>query len=538
MTKETPGQVTRRGFAGAVALGAVAATLATGARAQSITARTGSGRIEGRIERDVFVFKGIPYGAPTDGNGRFRPARTPQPWSGVRPAFDYGPAAPQPKSPLFTDAATSEDCLVLNVWTRGIDDRGKRPVMVWLHGGGFSTLSGSSPMYDGVNLATRGDVVVVTLNHRLNVFGFLHLADVAGDPSGPYAQSGNVGMLDIVLALRWVQENIAEFGGDPRNVTIFGESGGGRKVSTLLAMPDARGLFHRAIIQSGPGLHLQPRDLAHEMTLAFLRELGVAHTDLAALDAIPVERLLAAYEKVEGDLDDQARAKGRNEQRGFVPTVGIASLPAFAFDPVASPLSADIPLLIGTNRHELALFARADPKFYERTLTEDELAARVQTIAGNAAGRVLETYARLYPDAAPAVRWILMTTDRTYRADSILIAQRKAALPGARTWMYYFTFESRSDPTLLAHHALEIPFVFDNTAKSTTWTGGRAEELALAEKMSEAWIAFARRGEPGTPALPPWRPYDAAARTTMVFDVACAAVEDPDAETRRLWQTL
>jgi len=538
MTREMTGPFTRREFAGSVALGLAAITLGRPARAASAKARTSAGPVEGRIEGGVFVFKGVPYGAPTGGGTRFRPAQPPRPWSEVRPAFDYGPAAPQPKSPLFTDSVTSEDCLVLNVWTRGIDDRGKRPVMVWLHGGGFSTLSGSSSMYDGVNLATRGDVVVVTLNHRLNVLGFLHLADVAGDPSGPYAQSGNVGMLDIVMALRWVRENIAEFGGDPGNVTIFGESGGGRKVSTLLAMPDARGLFHRAIIQSGPGLHLQPRDLANEMANSLLRELGVGRANLVELDSMPLERILAAYQKVEGGLDAEARAKGRNEQRGFVPTVGIASLPTFAFDPVASPLSADIPLLIGTNRHEMALFARSDPRIYERTLSEDELAARVQTIAGSAAPRVLETYARHYPDADPAVRWILMTTDRTYRADSILLAQRKAALPGAPTWMYFFTWESRNDPKLLAHHALEIAFVFDNTARSSTWTAGRAEEIALAEKMSEAWIAFARNGNPGTDKLPAWKPYDATTRTTMVFDAACTTRDDPDAETRLLWQTV
>jgi para-nitrobenzyl esterase len=303
-------------------------------------------------------------------------------------------------------------------------------------------------------------------------------------------------------------------------------------------MPAALGLFHRAIVQSGPGLHLQPRDLAHEMALAFLQEVGVAPTRLTELDDLPTERILSAYGKVEGALDADARAKGRNEQRGFVPTVGLPSLPAFAFDPVASPLSAKVPLLIGTNRHELALFARADPEFYDRTMTEDALAARVRTMAGSAAPRVLETYAKRYPGTEPALRWVLIASDRTYRADSILIAQRKAALPGASAWMYHFAWESRLDPKLLAHHALEIPFVFDNTTRVTTWSGGGPEAAALAARMSEAWLAFARTGDPNTPTLPRWQPYDALSRATMVFDDECRTIADPDAETRRLWQTL
>jgi para-nitrobenzyl esterase len=528
-------QTTRRAFTQGMLIAAAGAAVAPHLHAGEPLATTRSGRISGQIDEGVYVFKGIPYGASTAGEGRFRPARPPASWSGVRPAVAYGPAAPQRPSALFTDSITSEDCLVLNVWTRGLADGGRRPVMVWLHGGGFSTLSGSSPMYDGTSLCNRGDVVVVTLNHRLNVFGFLHLGDLGGEA---YAQSGNVGIVDIVLALEWVRDNIDAFGGDAGNVTIFGESGGGRKVSTLLAMPAAQGLFHRAIIQSGPGIHLQPRDLAEEMTLALLTELGISRNGLKALHSVSADALLAACAKVEGGLDAEARSKGRNEQRGFVPTVGTEALPTFAFDPVASPLAAPIPLLVGTNRHELALFARADPAFYDRTLTEEALALRVRGIAGSAAARVLETYARVHPGTAPAVRWILMLSDRTYRTDSILLAQRKAALPGAPTWMYFFTWESREDPKLLAHHALEIPFVFDNTSRVTTWSGGGPEAAALAARMSEAWIAFARKGDPDTAALPQWPTYDRARRATMVFDDTCAVVDDPDAEIRRLWATV
>ena len=496
-------------------------------------AQTTSGPVRGRVEDGINVFKGIPYGASTTGENRFKPARDPQPWQETRDALDYGPAAPQPRSALFNDSSTSEDCLVANVWTPGLDDGGKRPVMVWLHGGGFSTLSGSSPTYDGAALCRRGDVVVVTLNHRLNVFGFLHLGDLAGRE---FATAGNEGMLDLVHALKWVRRNIARFGGDPGNVTIFGESGGGRKTSTLMAMPGARGLFHRAIIQSGPGLHLQPRDKATAVAEALLDELSIVPRDAKKLQSLPVEALLDAHEKVAGGFDDLARMKGRFEQRGFVPTVGVPELPAYAFDPVASEVSKDVPLMIGSNRHEMALFGRNDPKIYEQTLTEAELAERVSVMVSTAADRVLELYARKFPKASPAERWVLISSDRTYRFDSMTLAERKAEL-GPATYMYYFTWESRADPALLSHHALEIPFAFDTIDKSA-WAGTSAEAKALATKMSAAWIAFARSGDPNTPALPEWPRYDRSRRATMILDDECRAVNDPDPQIRRLWATV
>lgn len=528
--------MSRRSFARLGGALALAPGVTFGASGDPIM-QTSSGPVRGRLEEGVNVFKGVPYGASTAGANRFKPARVPSPWRETRDAFEYGPASPQPPSALFDDASTSEDCLVINVWTPGLDDGGRRPVMVWLHGGGFSTLSGSSPTYDGGALCRRGDVVVMTLNHRLNVFGFLHLADLLeGDAARAYATAGNEGMLDIVQALRWVRQNARRFGGDPRNVTIFGESGGGRKTSTLMGMPAAKGLFHRAIVQSGPGIHLQPRDKATNVAAAFLDELGIAPKNVARLHELPVEKLLEAHNAVAAGFDDNARLKGRFEQRGFVPTVGVPEFPAYSFDPVASEISKDVPLMIGSNRHEMALFGRGDPKIYEQTLTEQELAERVRMMVSNAADRVLELYARKYPKASPAERWVLITSDRTYRFDSITLAQRKAEL-GPAVYMYYFTWESQSDPKLLSHHALEIPFAFDNLERSN-WTSTSPEARALATRMSTAWIAFARSGDPNNPALPEWPAYDADRRATMVLDQECRAVNDPDPEIRRLWATV
>jgi para-nitrobenzyl esterase len=332
--------------------------------ADHTVAEISTGKLRGAHKDGVHIFKGIPYGAPAAGAARFKPAAKPAPWSGVRDALEFGPRAFQndnsfglmPELIALFNAEPlpmGEDCLVLNIWTPALDGR-KRPVMFWCHGGAFISGSGSSGWYDGSNLARKGDVVVVTINHRLGVPGFLYLGDVAGDE---YAASGNVGMLDIVEALKWVRDNIASFGGDAGNVTIFGESGGGAKVSVLMAMPAAHGLFHKAIVQSGPGVTMMTRGEASETAAMVLNELGLDAKQVDKLQGVPAESLIKAQTAVLGKVGSGLAALANRRRLGFNPVVDGHALPNHPFDPVAPKISANIPLMIGTNKDEILLFA-------------------------------------------------------------------------------------------------------------------------------------------------------------------------------------
>lgn len=489
---------------------------------------TTAGKVRGTTAYSIHTFKGIPYGAPTSGRNRFQAPKKPVPWTGVRDALHYGASSPQPKGGMERlrsivgegqPEPESEDCLYLNVWTPAVGDGGKRPVMFWCHGGGFTMGSGSSAFYHGAKLASRGDVVVVTVNHRLGPVGYCYLGDLAGEQ---YAASGNAGMLDLVAALEWVRDNIAAFGGDPGNVTIFGESGGGAKVTVLMAMPAAAGLFHRAIVQSGPGLRMTTRAKATERAERLLRKLGISAGDMDRLQDLPLERLFEANAEV-----------NRNGLRGWGPVVDGDSLPQHPFDPVAPATSAHVPLLIGTNKDEATLFLLGDPRL--EALNATGLHALVSGFAGDATESLLAAYHDAQPQASSAEIFTAIASDQMMRIHSITQAERKYAQGAAPAFMYLFTWETPVlDGRLKSCHALEIPFVFDNLARATRFTGDRPECQAIADQMSEAWLAFAHSGIPG----PAWPAYTPEERATMIFDQVCRVENDPASGKRQAWDGI
>ncbi len=452
------------------------------------------------------------------------------PWSGVRNCLEFSSKAPQaglrpatrPELENFSGAADpspeTEDCLTLNVWTPGCD-AAKRPVMVWFHGGAFAYGNANSPRTRGSRLAMQNDVVVVTVNQRLNIFGHLDLSSVGGD-----ALSGNAGTLDMVASLQWVRDNIAGFGGDPGNVLIFGESGGGAKVSTLLAMPRAKGLFHRAIIQSGAAVRL---------TACVLQHLGAT---AETIQSVPVADLLAA-------VDPATKALGPApsplfDRYPFGPVIDGDVLPAHPFDPTASDICADVPVIIGDMKTETANFLAVVDKVWDRTLTAAEMQARVEAIAGPHTGRVLDLYGQLYPNLNPAERLIAITTDCNFRIRSLVLAQRRAALKQAPIWMYSFDWETPVlGGKLKAPHAMDVPFVF-NTLDLTNAIGGNPDGQALADTMSALWAGFARTGLPAHPGIPAWPAYDAATRATLMLDKNCRIENDPRGQERLLWQQI
>jgi len=497
-----------------------------------VMAETALGRIRGVEVEGIKIFKGVPYGASTAGKNRFMPPADPTKWIGVRDALEFGASAPQTEpgvrraagSPRAVAAAglpaESEDCLVLNVWTPAVGDGRKRPVMVWCHGGGFATGSGSSPVTEGANLARRGDVVVVTINHQLNVFGFTYLGELGGSE---FASSGDVGMLDIVHALGWVRDNIAQFGGDPSTVTIFGQSGGGRKVGTLLAMPAARGLFHRAIIESGATITLVEREQAAKVARALLARLELNTNQVRELQQLPVERIMSAYFAVVRSMNvDQMT-------QGFSPTVDGKAVPQHPFHPTASAVSADVPLMLGSTRTELT--SSADAAAF--SLSEDGMRDRIRTLLGEHAGSAIDVYRKANPGATASDLYFLIASDYRYSGPVMMIAERRAALGRGPVYLYYFRWETPVEGgRLKSPHTIEIPFAFDNVKIAARLTGGGPEAMALADKVSDGWIAFARTGDPNTPKLPRWPAFNPAERPTMVFNNQSTVQNDPIREQR------
>jgi para-nitrobenzyl esterase len=429
--------------------------------------------------------------------------------------------------------AESEDCLTLNVFTRGLDDGGKRPVMVWYHGGGFGFGSSNMARLDGSNLAALYDVVVVTVNQRLNILGHLHLADLGGEA---FAQSGNAGTLDMVAALQWVKENAQRFGGDAGNVTIFGQSGGGGKVSTLLATPAARGLFHRAIVMSGAAVRLTTRERAGQLAEAVLKHLGLARTQLGELQTMPFAQLIAAIGPAKKMVG--VPAQPLLDRYDFGPVVDGKVLPGQPFDPAATEFSADIPVLVGNVKDEMAIYLASNDKVWDRVLTEDEMRAAIEPAAGGSIDRVIELYRTLFPGASPADRLISTLTDSHFRIRSLLLAERKAAQGRAPVWLYSFDWETPVfGGKLKAYHALDVPFVFNTIdAVGATDRGPVAHELS--RRMSATWAAFARNGKPDNPAIPHWPAYTLAERSTLIFDRNVRVAKDYGGDARALWKNI
>jgi para-nitrobenzyl esterase len=524
----------RRDFVWRAALAALSTAAARAQDTSFVAAETNSGKVRGIDNQGIKTFKGIPYGASTAGANRFMPPAEPAKWTGVRDALEYGHSAPQrdPAAPPPTQGALGvagqrlpaegEDCLVLNVWTPALNDGRKRPVMFWCHGGGFSSGSGSSPDTDGTNLARRGDVVVVSINHRLNVLGFADLSEFSTD----FASSGDVGMLDIVQALQWVRTNIGQFGGDSNTVMIFGQSGGGRKVETLLAMPSAKGLFHRATVESGAAIQVAGREIAIRNAEQLLGKLGVSKSQVHELQKLPLDRIMTAYFAVVRD------ERGVDQTvSGFSPAVDGKILPQHPFQPSASPVSADVPVMIGCTRTEMTLFSANDPSAFR--LDDTGMRSRVQELMGDKAPAMIDLYRKLNPGATPSDIYFLIASDYRYGAPTIKIAERRAALGKGPVYLYYFTWETPvQGGRLKSPHTMEIPFVFDNVKISARLTGGGPEAMALADKLSDTWITFARTGNPNNSKLPRWPAFTASDRATMVINNVSKVVKDPLREQR------
>jgi para-nitrobenzyl esterase len=503
---------------------------------------TESGTVSGYVRKGMFTFKGIPYADSTEGDRRFLPPIKPKTWSGVRSCRQYGYVCPQAartgwandeEAFLFSwdDGVQSEDCLHLNLWTPGINDGKKRPVMVWLHGGGFTAGSGQELLsYDGENLARRGDIVVVTLNHRLNVFGFLDLSKYGE----PYAASANVGMLDIVAALEWVRNNIAKFGGDPTLVTIFGQSGGGGKVSALMGMPAAKGLFHRAIVESGSMLRAGNQEKSQRLADWIVAELGLTRDTIDQIRTLPYQQVLQAGQKVLREHNPMPTGipnfRKLADSLGFAPVVDGTVLPAHPFEPQASALSADVPMIIGTTLNEFVT-ALNHPEY--ENMTSADLEQRVRTHFGEKAPQVLAAFGRRTPNAKPFDLWSRIAAS-SVRQSALEQATAKAAAGGAPAYVYWFTWQTPIlDGRPRAFHCSEIAFVFDNTDRCENMTGGSADARALAGVMSEAWIHFARTGNPNHAGMPHWPAFSTSTSPTMIFDNRPRAENGPDAAEQR-----
>lgn len=495
---------------------------------------TQSGKVRGYIHNEIYNYKGIPYAKAN----RFEAAVKPDAWEGIRSSTTYGPVAPlltpttevqdEPEFVFDHDwGYTNENCLNLNVWTPSIADSKKRPVLFWIHGGGFT--AGSShelPSYDGENLSKKGDVVVVSINHRLNVLGFLDLS-AYGEK---YKHSANNSMLDLIVALEWVRDNISNFGGDPDNVTIFGQSGGGAKVNTLMAMPNAKGLFHKAINQSGSFRSgVLEKEVTQAITAETLSILGIDASQVDKLQDIPFGDLADASSKALKKVEAKMKADGKPIM-GFGlswgPSVDGNDLPFQTGSDKALVLSKDIPLLIGTVKNEFAPFANM--RF--ANASDDQIMAQIKDQYKGKADAYIAAVKKAYPNDTKAID--LLDVDTMFRPGAVDQANQKSMIAGgAPVYMYLFTWQSPVfDGKYKALHCMDLPFVFDNVDLANHMTGGGKEAHILADKMSRAWINFAKTGTPGHSGLPNWPAYNSKNTATMHFDTTCEVKPQMDKE--------
>ncbi|WP_428099883.1 carboxylesterase/lipase family protein [Candidatus Rariloculus sp.] len=490
------------------------------------TASTRYGRVRGLLKDGVQQFWGVPYGASTAGANRFMPPQPPEPWSGVRDHFQISnnaviaPDAQEP-APVVTAlnrrSAQGEDCLTVNVFTPALDNT-PRPVMVWMHGGGFSAGAGNYLLYDGTNLAKKEDVVVVVVNHRLNIFGFLHLADIGGEQ---WAQATNVGVQDLVATLAWVRDNIENFGGDPDRVTIFGQSGGGGKTTTLMAMPSAEGLFHRSIAQSGSRFRGMSGSDASEAAERFLGKLGLGNNQLDRLQTVTIEQIQDAY-----------YGEPRIPGLGNGPVVDGNILPRNQWDPTAPPYSVNVPFMMGSTETEDGWVG---PPPYDLS-DEDMLEHVVVELANNDASegqRLLDLYKRLHPDKRNQMLWLTAESDNTRRWNAQELGRLRHEQDAAPSYLYFFDWYSPVHNNRMgAYHTLDIPFVFYNMDIGASMTGSAQGRYELGHVMSAAWAAFARNGNPDHADMPHWPAFNPTDLPTMMFGDEVRVANDPNREAR------